>query len=230
LNTDALVLPIPQALGLSEKSSKTYSSVAIYQAAPGQRGKPVAWVELLSPSNKPGGQDADDYREKQLKILQSGVVLVEMDFLNESGPTLDNVPDYRQNETAAHPYSISVIDLRPVFIEGLAYIRGFDVDEPIATLTIPLNGSDKFSFDFGVPYTKTFEEAFYGDNVDYRMLPAHFERYRPSDQTRITTRMLAILEAAQSGASLEDTPLPVQAIPLNEALARIAAFTRWRTK
>jgi hypothetical protein len=225
LNTDTLVLSIPQALGLSEKSFKTYSAVAIYQAAPGQRGKPVAWVELLSPSNKPGGQDADEYREKRLKILQSGVVLVEIDYLNESGPTLDRVPDYRQRETDAHPYSISVIDPRPVFIEGLAYIRGFDVDEPIPTLIVPLNGEDKLPFDFGIPYTKTFEEAFYGDNVDYRTRPAHFERYRPSDQARIAARMLAVLEAAQAGTSLDDAALPVRDIPLDEALARIQAIS-----
>jgi hypothetical protein len=44
-----------------EPQHAPYWATAIYEHIPrqGAPGEPVAWVELLSPSNKPGDQDAD---------------------------------------------------------------------------------------------------------------------------------------------------------------------------
>lgn len=110
----------------------------------------MAWLELLSPANKGGSQDAALYREKRSQLIHSGLVFVELDYLHESGSTLGGLANYvvRRRQTAqagAHPYRIAVIDPRPNFDEGKAYIAEFNVDEPLPTLTIPLNGSARLS-------------------------------------------------------------------------------------
>ncbi len=227
-----LILDIPQALQLGRFSAKKLSAVGIYHIEQGkdERGKPVAWVELLSPSNKPGGRDDGDYYNKRLKLIESGIELVEIDYLHESGPTLANVPIYRirMNQPAdpdSHPYRIAVINPRPAVEEGQVIVTGFDVDAPIPIISIPLNGHDVLEFDFGAAYTKTIEEAFYGDEVDYSQLPLNFERYSPDDQTRIVNRMLAVLSAAQEGVDLEaNASLPVNDFSLESALQNLKSF------
>lgn len=231
--TASMVLSVAQALRLGAVTQRQYSAVAIYEVAPGQKvpGEPVAWVELLSPSNKPGGADEDEYWRKRLKILQSAVVFVEIDYLHESSPTLDHVPNYRtrsgrSGEPDSHPYRIVVIDPRPVFETGPVYMNHFDVDEVIPDVDIPLNGNHQLRFPFGVAYTKSFNEAFLGDDVDYTQLPLNFDRYSPADQQRIANRMLAVLKAAKEGKDLESSaPLPVEDLPLELALEHLHELT-----
>jgi hypothetical protein len=213
-----MVMTLPEIL-LDKDELAEYRAVAIYQAdTGGERGEPVAWIELLSPSNKPGGQDDLYYRTRRLKLLESGLVFVELDYLHESPPTFIPIADYSADLEAdsAHPYRIVVIDPRPTFAEGKAYLYQFDVDEPIPTVTIPLNGDDRVNVDFGLPYRKTFEEVFFGlELVDYGKLPLNFERYSERDQARIVSRMLAVLDAP---ALENDQPLPVNLLPLQTAL------------
>jgi hypothetical protein len=224
-----LILDIPQALQLGRFSAKKLSAVGIYHVEPGndERGKPVAWVELLSPSNKPGGRDDGDYYNKRLKLIESGIELVEIDYLHESGPTLANVPVYRvrKNQLAdpnSHPYRIAVINPRPAVEEGQVIVTGFDVDNLIPIIPIPLNGLDVLDFNFGAAYTKTIEEAFYGDEVNYSQLPLNFERYSPEDQSSILNRMLTVLTAAQEGKNLEtiDVSKPINDLSLEDALEK----------
>jgi uncharacterized protein DUF4058 len=208
-----------------------YRAVGIYEFAPGQSdlGEPVAWIELLSPSSKPGGQDGDYYQHKQYKLLKSGIVFVELDYLHESSPTFDRVPPYIASQKSAasnrsHAYRIVVIDPRPVFFDGLGYRREFDVDMVIPQkVDIPLNAGDVLTFDFNAPYQRTFEEHFYGwEQIDYSQLPLNFDRYSPDDQSRIAARMLAVLKAARDGVDLEaNAPLPVAEVQLDDALAQI---------
>ena len=225
-NIGALVLPIPRALHVGARAEKEYGAVKIYEYTPGKytRGEPVTWVEFLSPSNKPGGRDYDTYREKRLKIVESGIAFVEIDYLHESAPTVNGVGDYQQlQQSAAHPYRILVIDPRPTMLTGIARVNEFDVDDPFPLVTIPLNAGDTLEFDFGIPYQKTYEETLYGlEWVDYTQLPVNFDRYRESDRARIVNRMLAVLTAAKSGVHLEDNaPLAVDSLLLAAALARL---------
>src|SRR5260221_4927566 len=44
------------------------------------RGKPVAWIELLSPSNKPGGTHYDEYEAKRFAAVRDGQTLVESGY------------------------------------------------------------------------------------------------------------------------------------------------------
>ncbi len=227
-----LVLTLPEVLA-AEENPVDYWAIAIYAAdqTGKEKGEPVAWVEVLSPSNKPGGQHAQEYRTKRRKLLDSGIVFVEIDYLHESAPTFNQLPAYRARDRDgnplpdAHPYRILVIDPRPMIPYGKLYVYHFDVDQPIPTVTIPLSRADQIDFDFGTPYERMLEmELFTLEAVDYTQLPIKFNRYTPVDQQRIANRMLAVLEAAQQGIDLETGPFPTQSIPLEEALARIDAF------
>ncbi len=206
--TGALVLPVAELIAESPLSEKPYGSIGIYELIPEkhQAGALVAWLELLSPSNKGNREDARIYREKRLNLLRGGVVFIELDYLHETPPTFARLANYRTHEKDSHPYRIAVIDPRPDFETGQAVISEFDVDSPIPTVTIPLNAGDVLHFDFGIPYQKTFEEMLYGlELVDYTQLPVHFNRYTPADQLRIVNRMLIV-----QGKNLESPPESVE--------------------
>jgi uncharacterized protein DUF4058 len=228
-----LVLPIEEVLHVETLSEKDYNAIKIYEVRPVKldRGEPVAWIELLSPSNKPGGQDAKTYFDKRANLIESGMVCVEIDYLHESSPALGGLPNYRArknrpSETDAHPYRIVIVDPRPDIKSGVVRVNEFDVDTPIPTLKLRLNGDDILTFDFDVPYQKTYVEALYGlEWVDYSRLPFHFERYSAADQARIAARMLAVLQAAQSGVDLQSGPFAVKNIALDSALAEIKNWT-----
>ncbi|MDZ4766181.1 MAG: DUF4058 family protein [Chloroflexota bacterium] len=201
-----------------------YAAVAIYETALNDpRGNVVAWIELLSPSNKGENKDGYAYLTKRRMLLDQGIVFVEIDFLHERPPTFERIPDYTRKERGAHPYRISVMNPRPQIREGRVKLVEFDVDSPIPTLVIPLNGDDRIEFDFDRAYHKTFEEGAYGFDVelDYAALPLNFARYSPADQTRIARRMLAVAEAAASGADMESAPFPTREVTLDEALAAL---------
>ncbi len=222
-----LILSMPDAASTVEELAQ-YRAIAIYSydVSKANRGEPVAWLELLSPSNKPGGQDAAYYRNKRWKILHSGIVFVELDYLHESPSTFDGIASYaliakqREPELGSHPYRVVIAEPRPVFDEGKVYPHEFDVDREIPTVKIPLNGSDVLDFDFNAPYRKTLAEMLYGlEWVDYSQLPLNFDRYSRDDQVRILARMLFILDAARQKFDLEQLEiLPTEPIPLNDAL------------
>jgi hypothetical protein len=228
-----LVIPAVEWLSELPISEKRYNAIAIYEGTPTRRdlGEPIAWIELLSPSNKIHSRDKRIYQMKRSKIVRSGIVFVELDYLHESPPTSDVLARYRprlgQSSSDAYPYRIAVIDPRPRLEVGKVYIGQFSVDDSIPTMPIPLNADDVLRFDFGVPYGKTLEETQYGFLwVDYSELPLRFERYSHADQTRIARRMLAVLEAKRDGVDLETGPFPVKEVTLEEALQQIEALKK----
>ncbi len=184
-------------------------------------GEAVAWIELLSPSNKGDGSDANAYIGKRWVLLEQGVVFVELDYLHETPPTFHKLGDYSRDESNSHPYRIVVLDPRPDFRNGPTSINEFDVDNPIPSVTIPLNAGDYVAFDFGKVYQKTFIDGLYGYDMNYAELPMRFDRYSKEDQTRIAARTLAVLEAACNGVDLETGPFPVKSVELETALAQL---------
>lgn len=202
-----------------EDHEHPYSAVAIYQGA---LGEPVAWVELLSPTNKGGGLDARIYRDKRTERLHNSLVFVEIDYLHETPPAFWRLADYTNGELDSHAYRILIFDPRPTLGDGIVQLGEFDVDAPIPTMTIPLNAGDSLNFDFGAVYQKTLADSFYGDSVDYAQLPLNFDRYSTADKARIAARMVAVLEATTNGVDLETGPFPMLNLTLDDALARIA--------
>ncbi|MBC7869495.1 MAG: DUF4058 family protein [Chitinophagaceae bacterium] len=124
-----IAMPIPEIIVLEEIDY--YKALAIYKKP--QQGDPVVWVELLSPSNKPPHPDFKTYREKRQRVLESGIVFVEMDYLHESPPTIRGVANYAAHEGEAYPYRITVIAPRPDVYQGEGRIRQFDISMPIPT-------------------------------------------------------------------------------------------------
>lgn len=215
------------ALGFSPIAEKPYWAAAIYRIEAGitKPHDPTAWLELLSPSNKPGGQDHEAYQQKRIKLLRRGIVFVELHYLHEMPPTVESLAHYRRHsksgaiEDEAHPYRILVFDPRPDLPDGKVYVHEFDVDVPIPVVTIPLNVEDLLEFDFGAAYKKTLEETLYTlERVDYRAFPIHFDRYQSADQHRIALRMLSVLEAAQKGQDIEKGTFPLTEMAFEDAL------------
>ena len=218
-------MALGELVELDEERDYPYQAIAIFKIKPNLLpDRPVAWIELLSPSNKGGGIDARTYNVKRRELLQGGMVFVELDYLHETPPTFWRLPDYTSDEPNSHAYRVLVLDPRPDVIEGRAYRQEFDVDTPIPPLKIPLLDQDVLAFDLGLSYERLFAEAFYGDNVDYTQLPMHFERYSPTDQTHVVRRMLAILKAKQANADLETGPFPVEEITLEDGLSQLRAM------
>jgi hypothetical protein len=211
-----------------EETDHPYFAVAIYPLGPDLTpGEAIAWIELLSPTNKGWGQDAATYLGKRRALLDSGLVFVEIDYLHETPPTFPRLLDYSdpvERERGARPYRIVVLDPRPDLRAGPASIHEFGVDESIPTVALPLSADDQLAFDFGRPYLRMFEQGLYGYNLDYATLPTRFDRYSAEDQRRIVLRMLATIEAARDGGDLESGPFPVGDLSLEDAQARIAAF------
>jgi hypothetical protein len=214
-----LEMPL-EALIPDEDEDDVRRAIVIYEidARTRERGDPVAWVELLSPSNKGSTSDGYMYLAKRRGIMKAGLVFVEIDYLNETPATL-TLDGVQQSA-----YRIAVFDPRPVYWQGRGTIKPFGVDDPIPTLRIPLNDGDSLDFDFGQPYQKTFAENLYGYDFNYTQYPLNFDRYTPADQTRIANRMLAVLEAARDGLDLESGPFPAKTLSLDDALRQITAL------
>lgn len=168
--------------------------IAIYQAGAGDLlGKPVTRVELLSPANKPGGAHHSHYLVKRTETFQSTLRLVEIDYLHETPPLLNDLPSYVLREEGAPPYWVLVSDPRPTLNKGLTYTYEIGVDTALPIITIPLSGTDTMTLDLGAVYNRTFASSrFFQMVVDYAQEPTHFERYIPADQALIRARMAAI--------------------------------------
>lgn len=217
------VLSIPAMLQLGEQTEKTHQAVAV--RGHGQ-SEPVAWIELLSPSNKPGGQDAERFREKRLQLLDAGIVFVELDYLHESAPTIAGTPHYSalvgtDTHEETHAFRIVVIDPRPDLWQAQGRVTEFDVNSAIPTVNIPLGAGDVLAFDFNAPYQNTFSDMLYGlELVDYAQLPRHFERYSQADRARILSLLLAVRAHHAAGDDLETVPLNIAALSLADARVR----------
>ncbi len=205
-----LALSVPELLQLDEVDFATYRALGIYRKAPeASHGEAVAWLELLSPANKPGGRHFAAYREKRTALLQAGLVFIELDYLHHQPPTIA-VPDY-PDEPGSSPYRILVIDPRPDWLQGQGRVYALVVDAKLPTVEIPLNSGDVLRFDFDAPYQQTYEALFFGDTVDYADLPLAWGNYSEDDQARILSRLLVLRDA------VPEKPQPIEVLSLQEA-------------
>jgi len=189
-------------------------------------GTPVAWIELLSRSNKPGGSDHTDYEEKRQDVIQTGQVLIEIDYLHQSSPVIDALPRYKPNRDGqvpegASPYYVSVIDPKKADQPGKAVdIYQFGPEDPIPTINIPL--PDRvIRFDLDSAYNTTVRDNYAGAgfheqrSIDYQYLPSDIKTFSKADQDKIAAR-LSLIEQADREGYLHD-PDRTQPLPLNSA-------------
>lgn len=216
----ALNVPASTLLEREPVDIKRPTAIKIYELpedASSQREKPVAWIELLSPSNKAGSGYAS-YIAKREALLANWLVFVELDYLHGVSTTLETVPDYRppgrdqKPRDEAHPYHLWLIDPRqPQDEPESAAIAAFDVDQPIPALSIPLNRGEYFTFDFNAVYHQTFRaQPAFGMAVNYAAAPEAVERnYNLRDQAAIAARMLTVQKLQRQGVNLAAGPYPV---------------------
>jgi hypothetical protein len=177
----------------------------------GKPGKPVTWIELLSPTNKPGGTGYVQYIQERATVLREGMVLVEVDYLHETRSPISRLPSYPGGESGAHPYTITVSDPRPTLQDGRTDVYGFDVDAPLPIIDLPLAGKHTVQVNFGQVYNRTFESlAAYSYRVNYAQPPERLETYREADQARIEARLAAVLDAHERGIDLETGPFEIE--------------------
>ncbi|MBZ0281653.1 MAG: DUF4058 family protein [Anaerolineae bacterium] len=191
------VVPLMETLSESEN----VIGVVIYrQGESGSLGTPVTRIELLSPGNKPPGSHYRQYLAKRDETLQSGINLVELDYLHQQRSPIGIVPDYTRREAKSYPYVILVNSPYPSLSEGKTAIYGFRVDDFIPSITVPLAGSDQITLDLGAVYNHTFMSNFaYGLHiVNYEVLPEGFDTYDEEDQQRIRHRMALVAQASNS--------------------------------
>ena len=217
------IVPLVAILEELPDTEKPYQALSIVGNKDGNRER-IAWLELLSPSNKKYGADRDAYLHKRDDVLDSGLIFVELDYLHRTSPMVE-VADYMRQETHSHPYRIVIMDPHPYVREGLASLNQFDVNQKIPTTTIPLLDDDSVEVDFDLPYQQQYMDLLYGLKiVDYTTLPLNFNRYSLDDQARIVNKMLAIVEAHQQGVDLENIVLDLPKYPLGEGLERLKAL------
>jgi hypothetical protein len=172
-----------------EEPLKPPNAVVIHELlAQGKIGRIVARIELLSPSNKPGGADYRAYARKRFEALRTGVPLIEIDYLHESRSPVLKLPAYPQDVNSA-PYAITVSDPRPTWEEGRARTYNFHVGEPVRTFPLPLADEDVVLVDMDAIYQHTFRTGRWGDLLDYSAEPERMETYGAADQAAIRAVM-----------------------------------------
>jgi hypothetical protein len=172
---------------------ETINSVVIYQHTGTIPAMPVTRIELLSPANKPGGSDYRDYLARRVRVLESGVALVEIDYLHEQRPLLPQFPSYRDDDQGAFPYLILVSVPRPSLMEGRADLYEFGVESHLPKVSIPLAGDEAVTLDFQPIYNRAFAAArLFSILVDYAQNPVNFDRYSPADRVKISALLEGI--------------------------------------
>ncbi|QDT39383.1 DUF4058 family protein [Stratiformator vulcanicus] len=115
----------------------------------------VTVVELLSPSNKSGG-DRNQYLAKRRSYFESRVHLVEIDLLR-GGPRLpiDETPDCDYLIMVSRSPMRPEVELWPI-----------NIDEPLPVIPIPLrDGRDEAIINLQIQFEAVFEAAAYQDYI-----------------------------------------------------------------
>jgi hypothetical protein len=167
-------------------------AVIIYeQLGQAKPGRAVARIELLSPTNKPRGSHYQGYAVKRVTALETGIPLIEIDFLHESPPLIRQLGQYPDDEES-YPYHILVSDPRPDWGSGEAQDYSFRVNEAIALFSLPLAKDDSIVVDLKPVYQQTLVAGSWEDDVDYTQPPERFDTYSADDQAFIRQMMAQI--------------------------------------
>jgi len=186
MRTSRATLVVPTALAYDEID--TYFSAVAIRAIGAPSQEAAAWIELLSPSNKPAQPGWLAYREKRQLAVEAGIIFVEIDYLHQTPPVLKSIPAYPGD--SGYPYRVSVTIPRPTFAEGMVEIYGWHVNDPIPPIDIPLLGEDRVILDLDALYQTTFRSRrSFAEEIDYAVEPPRMETYSQGDQDQIRQRM-----------------------------------------
>ena len=178
------------------------SAVMVYRTEDHPRfGRPVAWIELLSPTNKPPYSGA----------LTSGIPLVEIDYLNQQRSVNAAISLYPV-ENGSQPYSITIHDPRPTLYDGTSDVILFGVDNSIPTIRIPLaSGAVTGQIAIGAAYDVSYRQSVQlHRQVDYAQPPIDLAKYSERDQGRIRQRLAVVQAKHAQGVPLTDGPFAIE--------------------
>ncbi len=147
-------------------------------------GQIVARIELLSPSNKPGGSHYHAYAARRIAAIDTGVPLIEVDYLHEQRSPELRLPRYPETPNA-YPYHVLVNDPRAGWDVGEVQAFSFGLAEPLTSFPLPLPGVEGVSFDLNSAYQHSITVGPWRTIVDYAQPPERFETYSADDQAFI---------------------------------------------
>ncbi len=207
---------------LERDEDQRISAVTIREKKPdGLESVPIARFELLSPTNKVA---ASKYVARSETALESGTVLIEIDFLHETDSPLVGIPSYVRQQPNAFPYLITVSDPRPTVEQGNRERYGFFVDKPMLPIPIKLAWEDVIAVDFLQVYNLSFNHiSTYFTRANYAKEPFNFHTYSQADQKRIWARMVAVVDAVRMGQDLTFAPFPIPTPETDAAFALLEA-------
>ncbi|MDZ4766612.1 MAG: DUF4058 family protein [Chloroflexota bacterium] len=169
----------------------TLDSAVIREVLPQRKlGAVIARFELLSPSNKPNGTHYDAYEAKRIETFESGVPLIEIDYLHEQSPLIRRIPRYPR-DPAAFPYMTIVTDPRPEWQQGTILTYEFGVNELIKPFLLPLKDDESLIVDLDTIYQTTLNDGRWNEIPEYTQPPDRFDSYRADDQAQIRAIMAA---------------------------------------
>ena len=190
-----ITVPLDVALGVQDEARP--NAVAVQSMRSGQ-SRPVAWIEILSPANKPGGRHAREYAHKRADIVNLGIPLIEIDVLHKQSPVVGGLPIYCRwdadlaqyvTNSNAYPFLISILGASLLGPDALIY--PFSVDDPFPIIPIPLLETT-YPFDFGIPYHVAFTQSGNYRVVDYDEMPQQMTAFTPQDLGVIRQRMATV--------------------------------------
>lgn len=213
---------LEQMLSTNEQVELSAISIRAVARDKSGKGQPVAWIELLSPTNKPGGSRYDEYMDKrQADVLGSGNVLVEIDYLHHQAPVSPLIPSYGQawsyegQSGVGTPYNVQMEDPRPAGGHRWSLFE-FGVEEEMPIVTIPLLKGDKAELELGKAYDETIKRNFAG-LINYLEKPLDWETYLPGDQDRIAARIRSVYEGLRNG-TIKESNKQKQSLPITGAV------------
>ncbi|MEO1667902.1 MAG: DUF4058 family protein [Chloroflexota bacterium] len=186
--TPTLTLPLPT---LTDTMNEPRALV-IYRVRDTD-DEPVTRIEVLSPSNKPGGSYYGTYMKKRELTLESGLNVVEIDYLHETSPVVTEIPDYSAGATGAYPYHVLVSVPRPSYAKGYTDVHSVALMEKFQPLAIPLLDGEWVNMTLNSVYNRIFEAVRqYQTVVDYAQEPDNMAAYTEEDQQHIRVHMAKI--------------------------------------
>lgn len=181
VSSDNALVAVTDILDIDDEEPSTLA-IVIHRDV----GEPVAWIELLSPTNKLPNYAYYQYASKRKLVLSMGIVFIEVDFVYTQPPTFRYL-DYSKHEKDAQPFHITAIIPNPTLENGVAQVTHFGVMTKIPNLTIPLLGDETVEIDLDAIYQQLFLDADYASRIDKSI--ATLTTYHPDDREKILAHL-----------------------------------------
>jgi len=166
-----------------------------YMAETHEHGQPIARIELLSPANKIGGAYHNEYSKKRRETLETGLQLIEIDYLHASRPVIRNLASYRDKQKNAYPYVVLINDPRPTLEDGWIRYFAWHVEDKLPVFPILLRDGEQVIIDLGYAYNYTYENVrVFQSMLDYAVAPINIDTYTEADQQKIQSILADIRE------------------------------------